>query len=110
MISPDRDDDTGRSVRLAVGRVEAELHGTANPNNFKYVARPRLLVVGEALLASGWLLTIGLLNLFYAIQVLAGLHIFITTASGWSATRSRGLADAGRRPCPAGRGPGSSAC
>ena len=56
------------------------MHGTANPNNFKYVARPGSLVVGEAL-ASGWLLTIGLLNLFYAISVLAGSHIFITTAS-----------------------------
>jgi hypothetical protein len=54
---------------------------TANPNNFKYTARPWLPVVGEALLASGWLLTIGLLNLFYAISVLAGSHIFITTAS-----------------------------
>jgi hypothetical protein len=37
--------------------------------------------VSEALIASGWLLTIGLLNLFYAIAVLAGSHIFITTAS-----------------------------
>jgi hypothetical protein len=37
--------------------------------------------VGEAVFASGWLLTIGLLNLFYAISVLAGSHIFITTAS-----------------------------
>ena len=54
---------------------------TANPNNFEYTARPRLPVVGEALVASGWLLTIGLLNLFYAISVLAGSHIFITTAS-----------------------------
>jgi hypothetical protein len=53
----------------------------ANPNNFKYTARPQLPVVGEALFASGWLLTIGLLNLFYAISVLAGSHIFITTAS-----------------------------
>jgi hypothetical protein len=54
---------------------------TANPNNFKYTARPRLPVVGEALFASGWLLTIGLLNLFYAISVIADSHIFITTAS-----------------------------
>ena len=54
---------------------------TANPNNFEYVARPRLPVVGEAIIASGWLLTIALLNLFYAISVLAGSHIFITTAS-----------------------------
>lgn len=54
---------------------------TANPNNFKYIARPRLPVMGEAIIASGWLATIGLLNLFYAISVLAGSHIFITTAS-----------------------------
>lgn len=53
----------------------------ANPNNFEYTARPRIPVVGEALIASGWLLTIGLLNLFYAISVLAGSTIFITTAS-----------------------------
>jgi hypothetical protein len=37
--------------------------------------------VGEALLASGWLLGIGLLNLFYAISVIAGSTIFITSAS-----------------------------
>lgn len=54
---------------------------TTNRSNFKYTARPQLPVVGEALLASGWLLTIGLLNLFYAISVLADSHIFITTAS-----------------------------
>ena len=54
---------------------------TANPNNFQYTARPRIPVVAEAVIPSGWLLTIGLLNLFYAISVLAGSHIFITTAS-----------------------------
>ncbi len=54
---------------------------TANPNNFEYTARPRLPVVGEATIPSGWLLTIGLLNLFYAISVLADSTIFITTAS-----------------------------
>ena len=69
-------------VRLARRPIEAQLPtATANPNNFKYVARARLPVVGEALIASGWLLTIGLLNLFYAISVLADSHIFITTAS-----------------------------
>ncbi len=61
---------------------------TANPNNFEYTARPRLPVVGEALVASGWLLTIGLLNLFYAISVMAGSHIFITTAA-WLVGDSR---------------------
>jgi hypothetical protein len=81
-ISPDRDDDKVRPVRFAGWRVEAQLPtATANPNNFKYVARARLPVVGEALLASGWLLTIGLLNLFYAISVIAGSTIFITTAA-----------------------------
>ena len=54
---------------------------TANPDNFEYVARARLPVIGEVMIASGWLLTIALLNLFYAISVLAGSHIFITTAS-----------------------------
>jgi hypothetical protein len=53
----------------------------ANPDNFEYTARPRIPVVAEAVIPSGWLLTIGLLNLFYAISVLAGSHIFITTAS-----------------------------
>ena len=52
-----------------------------NRTNFKYTARPRLPVVGEAILAATWLLVIGLLNLFYAISVLADSHIFITTAA-----------------------------
>ena len=67
-------------VRLASERIGMQT-AAANPNNFEYVTRPRLPVVGEALFASGWLLTIGLLNLFYAISVLAGSHLFITTAS-----------------------------
>jgi hypothetical protein len=33
------------------------------------------------LIAGGWLFTIGVLNLFYAIAVIAGSDIFITTAS-----------------------------
>jgi hypothetical protein len=53
----------------------------ANPTNFKYTQGPKLPVVGEVLVASGWLLAIGLLNLFYAIAVIAGSDIFITTAS-----------------------------
>src|SRR5919204_6003086 len=58
------------------------MYGSANnPNNFEYVARPRMPVVGEVLFASTWLLVIGLLNLFYGISVLAGSHIFITTAA-----------------------------
>ena len=39
----------------------------------RWLARPSF--------ASGWLLTIGLLNLFYAISVIADSTIFITTAS-----------------------------
>jgi len=54
---------------------------TTNPNNFEYVARPRLPVVGEVLVASGWVFAIGVLNLFYAISVIADSTIFITTAS-----------------------------
>jgi hypothetical protein len=61
--------------------VETLHTATANPDNFEYVTRPRIPVVAEAALPSGWLLTIGLLNLFYAISVLAGSTIFITTAS-----------------------------
>lgn len=81
-ISPDQDEDRSGSLGLASGRRGSTLHtATANPNNFKYTARPRLPVVGEALFASGWLLTIGLLNLFYAFSVLASSHLFITTAS-----------------------------
>lgn len=54
---------------------------TTQPNNFKYIARPRFPVVAEVLLPSGWLLAIGLLNIFYAISVIADSTIFITTAS-----------------------------
>ena len=51
------------------------------PNNFRYVKRPGFAGVGPLLLSGGWLLAIGLLNLFYAISVIAGSDIFITTAS-----------------------------
>ena len=51
------------------------------PNNFKYVERPRFPGVGPRLLVGGWLGLIGLLNLFYALAVLAGSEVFITTAS-----------------------------
>lgn len=54
---------------------------TTQPNNFKYIARPRFPVVAEVLLPSGWLLAIGLLDIFYAISVIADSTIFITTAS-----------------------------
>jgi hypothetical protein len=51
------------------------------PNNFRYVERPRFPGVGSLLLAGGWLLLVGILNLFYAIAVIAGSDIFVTTAS-----------------------------
>ena len=56
--------------------------GTTQPNNFLYTPRPDLTGIGVLLFAATWLLVIGLLNLFYAISVIAGSEIFITTA-GW---------------------------
>jgi hypothetical protein len=53
----------------------------ANPNNFEYTARPALPEVLPLVLPGTWLLVIGALNLFYGISVLAGSHLFITTAS-----------------------------
>ena len=50
-------------------------------NNFKYTPRRDLSEVGVLLLVSSWMLLISLLNLFYAISVIAGSEIFITTAS-----------------------------
>ena len=43
--------------------------------------RPQLPGYVPLLLPATWLLVIALLNLFYAISVIAGSHIFITTAS-----------------------------
>jgi hypothetical protein len=55
----------------------------ATPNNYRYTARRfDLAGVGVLLMTAGWLLTIGLLNLFYAISVIVGSEIFITKA-GW---------------------------
>ena len=54
---------------------------TAQPNNFVYTRRPDLTGVGVLLLAGSWMLAIGLLNLFYAISVIAGSTIFITKAA-----------------------------
>ncbi len=51
------------------------------PNNFRFIERPQLGTIGERLTVAGWLGLIGLLNLFYAIAVIAGSDIFITTAS-----------------------------
>ncbi len=52
-----------------------------NPNNYKYTARTRLPSVGPLVFAGSWLAVIGLLNVFYAISVIAGSEIFITTAA-----------------------------
>ncbi len=52
-----------------------------SPNNFVYTERPDLEGIAILLGAASWVGLIGLLNLFYAISVLAGSEIFITTAS-----------------------------
>lgn len=51
------------------------------PNNFIYTVRPRYPGLARLALAGGWLLVIGLLDVFYAISVIAGSEVFITTAS-----------------------------
>ncbi len=51
-------------------------------NNFEYTAKPDLNAIGVLMFAATWMLVIGLLDLFYAIAVIAGSDIFITTA-GW---------------------------
>ncbi|HSD25081.1 MAG TPA: hypothetical protein VLB79_12225 [Solirubrobacterales bacterium] len=55
--------------------------GTTQPNNFKYTARPALPSGLPLVLPGMWVLLIGGLNVFYGISVIAGSHIFITTAS-----------------------------
>jgi uncharacterized membrane protein len=55
--------------------------GVAEPNNFLYTAPPRFPGVARLVFAGSWLLVIGLLNVFYAISVIAGSDIFITTAA-----------------------------
>ena len=54
---------------------------TAQPSNFVYTRKPDLTRVGVLLLAASWMAVIGLLNLFYAISVIAGSTIFITKAA-----------------------------
>jgi hypothetical protein len=49
--------------------------------NFEYTERQRYPRIGRLVFAGCWLLVIGLLDLFYAISVIAGSEIFITTAS-----------------------------
>ena len=53
----------------------------SQPNNFKYTARPSPPAILPMILPGTWLLVIGALNLFYGISVIAGSHIFITTAA-----------------------------
>lgn len=52
-----------------------------SPNNFVYTERPDLEGIGILLGAASYVGLIAVLNLFYAISVLAGSNIFITTAS-----------------------------
>src|SRR4249919_127219 len=54
----------------------------APPNNFKYRRHPDIAGIGALAFAGSLVLLLGLLNLFYAISVIAGSKIFITTA-GW---------------------------
>lgn len=65
--------------------------GVSDPTNFKYTARPRLSGVGRLIFAGSWLLAISLLDIFYAISVIAGSKIFITTAAWLVATPVPGV-------------------
>ena len=56
-------------------------YGQAAPNNFKYRRRPDIAGIGALLFAGSMVLRLGLLNLFYAISVIAGSEIFITHAA-----------------------------
>jgi hypothetical protein len=49
----------------------------APPNNFKYHRRPDVAGIGALLFAGSMVLLLGLLNIFYAISVIAGSEIFI---------------------------------
>jgi hypothetical protein len=49
--------------------------------NFRYRSQPDIMGVGLLLFAGSMVGLLGLLNLFYAISVLAGSHIFITHAA-----------------------------
>jgi hypothetical protein len=52
------------------------------PNNFVYRQRIASFPgLGSRLMVAGWLGLIGVLNLFYAISVIAGSDIFITSAA-----------------------------
>ena len=49
--------------------------------NFKYRPHPDIAGAGLLVFAGSMVLLLGLLNLFYAISVIAGSHIFITHAA-----------------------------
>lgn len=53
----------------------------AAPNNFKYRRYPDVAGIGALAFAGSMVLLLGLLNLFYAISVIAGSKIFITHAA-----------------------------
>ena len=61
-------------------------------SNFRYRSSPDIMGIGLLVFAGSMVGLLGLLNLFYAISVIAGSHIFIThaawlfghaTPSGW---------------------------
>jgi hypothetical protein len=54
---------------------------SAAPNNFKYRRHPDIAGIGALAFAGSMVLLLGLLNLFYAISVIAGSKIFITHAA-----------------------------
>lgn len=56
-------------------------YGQAAPNNFKYRRRTDIAGMGALAFAGSAVLLLGLLNLFYAISVIAGSEIFITHAA-----------------------------
>ena len=53
----------------------------AGPDNFKYHRHPDVAGIGALAFAGSMVLLLGLLNLFYAISVIAGSKIFITHAA-----------------------------
>src|SRR6266496_3863025 len=56
-------------------------YGRAPANNFKYRPHPDFAGMGALVFAASMVLVLGLLNLFYAISVIAGSKIFITHAA-----------------------------
>ena len=56
-------------------------YGQTAPNNFKYHRHPDIAGIGALAFAGSMVLLLGLLNLFYAISVIAGSKIFITHAA-----------------------------